>query len=161
MTAFRNTKGTTTASRKGREKIIYDFYSDLFDSYVNLPLHHLRDDGHVIPEVLPAEVRHAIMIEKVLDERQPCEQAGFRKGSSTVDQIHIVLELIEVSREYKLSLCLTLIDLKETFDSIETDAVVEGLDDQGIPTQYIKVLRELYSNFTTGISPFYKNIIMT
>ncbi|KAK6762610.1 hypothetical protein RB195_023364 [Necator americanus] len=34
------------------------------------------------------------------------------------------------------------------------------MDNQGIPTQYIKVLRELYSNFTTGISPFYKNIII-
>ncbi|KAK6737802.1 hypothetical protein RB195_020106 [Necator americanus] len=50
--------------------------------------------------------------------------------------------------------------LKKAFDSIETEAVVEALDNQGVPTQYIKVLRELYSNFTTGISPFYKNIII-
>ncbi|KAK6737388.1 hypothetical protein RB195_019846 [Necator americanus] len=52
------------------------------------------------------------------------------------------------------------IDLKKAFDSAETEAVVEALDNQGVPTQYIKVLRELYSNFTTGISPFYKNIII-
>ncbi|KAK6767015.1 hypothetical protein RB195_026343 [Necator americanus] len=37
---------------------------------------------------------------------------------------------------------------------------IEALDNQGVPTQYIKVLRELYSNFTNGISPFYKNIII-
>ncbi|KAK6761649.1 hypothetical protein RB195_022654 [Necator americanus] len=36
---------------------------------------------------------------------------------------------------------------------------MEVLDNQGVPIQYIKVLRESYSNFTTGISPFYKNII--
>ncbi|KAK6760788.1 hypothetical protein RB195_022019 [Necator americanus] len=59
-----------------------------------------------------------------------------------------------------MPLCLTFIDLKKVFDSVETEAVVEALDNQGIPTQYIEVLRELYSNFTTGISPFYKNIII-
>ncbi|KAK6758648.1 hypothetical protein RB195_016087 [Necator americanus] len=61
MTAFRNPNGTAIASRKGMEKIIYDFYSDLFDSHVHLPPHHLREDGQVIPEVLPSEIRHAIM----------------------------------------------------------------------------------------------------
>ncbi|KAK6763543.1 hypothetical protein RB195_024025 [Necator americanus] len=37
MTALRNPKGTTIASRRGIEKIIYDFYSDLFNSHVHLP----------------------------------------------------------------------------------------------------------------------------
>ncbi|KAK6761433.1 hypothetical protein RB195_022484 [Necator americanus] len=59
-----------------------------------------------------------------------------------------------------MPLCLTFIDLKKAFDSVETEAVVEALDNQGVPTQHIKVLRELYSNFTTGILPFYKNIII-
>ncbi|KAK6726974.1 hypothetical protein RB195_004961 [Necator americanus] len=61
MTALRNPKGKTIASRRRMEKITYDFYSDLFDSHVHLPPHHLRDDGHVIPEVLPSEIRHAVM----------------------------------------------------------------------------------------------------
>ncbi|KAK6744993.1 hypothetical protein RB195_011604 [Necator americanus] len=51
MTALLNPKGTTIASRRGMEKIIYDSYSDLFDSHVHLPPHRLREDGHVIPEV--------------------------------------------------------------------------------------------------------------
>ncbi|KAK6754448.1 hypothetical protein RB195_013447 [Necator americanus] len=243
MAALRNPRGTAIASRRGMEKIIYDFYSD---SHVHLRPHHLREDGQVIPEVLPFEIRHAIMsvrnrtapapdrirpehpkslppvlintlvrlftrylsecevpkqwktsktvflykkgdphdignyrpicllsviyklftrvilnrIKKFLDEGQPCEQAGFRKEFSTIDYIHTVTKLIEVSREYKMPLCLTFIDLKKVFDSVETEAVVEALDNQGVPTQYIKVLRELYSNFTTGISPFYKNIII-
>uniref|UniRef100_A0A7I4Y3U9 Reverse transcriptase domain-containing protein n=1 Tax=Haemonchus contortus TaxID=6289 RepID=A0A7I4Y3U9_HAECO len=42
------------------EKIIYDFCSDLFDSYVCLPTYHLRHDGHVVPSVLLSEIRHAI-----------------------------------------------------------------------------------------------------
>ncbi|KAK6742174.1 hypothetical protein RB195_009815 [Necator americanus] len=245
MTALRNPKRTAIASRRGMEKIIYDIYSDVFDSHVHLLSHHLREDENVIPEVLPSEIRHAIMsvknrtapspdrirpeelknlppvlintlarlfthylsefkvpkqwktsktvllykkgdphdignyrpiwllsviynlftrvilnrTKKALDEGQPCEQAGFRKMFSTTDHIHTVSKLIEVSREYKMPLCLTFIDLKKAFDSIETEAVVEALDNQGIPTQHIKILRELYSDFTTRISPFYKNII--
>ncbi|KAK6762624.1 hypothetical protein RB195_023371 [Necator americanus] len=71
-----------------------------------------------------------------------------------------VSKLIEVLREYKMPVCLTFVDLKKAFDSVETEAVVEALDNQGVSTQYIKVFRELYSNFTTGISTLYKNIII-
>ncbi|XGW34775.1 hypothetical protein V3C99_018637, partial [Haemonchus contortus] len=42
------------------EKVIYDFYSDLFDSHVYMPTCHLRQDGYVVPSVLPSEIRHAI-----------------------------------------------------------------------------------------------------
>ncbi|KAK6743948.1 hypothetical protein RB195_010942 [Necator americanus] len=80
--------------------------------------------------------------------------------SKRIQHIHTVSKLIEVSREYKMPLCLTFTYLKKAFDSIETEAVVEALDHQGVLTQYEKVRRELYSNFTTRISPFYKNIII-
>ncbi|KAK6748940.1 hypothetical protein RB195_001512 [Necator americanus] len=56
--------------------------------------------------------------------------------------------------------CLTFIDLKKAFDSDEAEVVMEALDNLGVPTQYIKILRELYSNFTTGISPFFESIII-
>ncbi|EYB92970.1 hypothetical protein Y032_0188g1163 [Ancylostoma ceylanicum] len=244
MTALRRPDGTITSSRRVMEKVIYDFYSDLFDSHVHLPPCHLREDEYVIPSVLPSEVRHAIKsvknrtapgpdrirpehlknlptalvntlarlftrylseckvpsqwktsrtvllykkgdpqdignyrpicllsvvyklftrvilnrIERTLDEGQPCEQEGFRKGFSTIDHIHTVTRLIEVSREYKMPLCLTFIDLKKAFDTVETEAVLEALGNQGVPTQYIRIFRELYSNFTTRISPFYDDI---
>ncbi|VDP37145.1 unnamed protein product [Heligmosomoides polygyrus] len=36
-----------------------------------------------------------------------------------------------------------LVDLNKAFDSVETEAVVEVLLTQSVPTQYIRVLREL------------------
>ncbi|XGW34773.1 hypothetical protein V3C99_018637, partial [Haemonchus contortus] len=227
MTSLRRPDGTVTASRRAMEKVIYDFYSDLFDSHVYMPTCHLRQDGYVVPSVLPSEIRHAITsmrnvivktlarlftrylsqckvptswktsktvllykkgdpddignyrpicllsviyklftrvilnrIGRILDEGQPCEQAGFRRGFSTIDHIHTVTRLIEVSREYKMPLCLTFIDLKKAFDTVETEAVIEALGNQGVPTQYVRMLRELYNNFTTRISPFYKEVII-
>uniref|UniRef100_A0A0K0DAM3 Reverse transcriptase domain-containing protein n=1 Tax=Angiostrongylus cantonensis TaxID=6313 RepID=A0A0K0DAM3_ANGCA len=75
-----------------------------------------------------------------------------------MDHIHTLTRLTEVSREYKRPLCLTFIDLEKAFDSIEIEAVMEALGNQGVPTQYIKILRELCNNFTTKISPFYNDI---
>uniref|UniRef100_A0A7I5E6J0 Reverse transcriptase domain-containing protein n=1 Tax=Haemonchus contortus TaxID=6289 RepID=A0A7I5E6J0_HAECO len=56
-----------------------------------------------------------------------------------------------------MPLRLTFIDLKKAFDTVETEAVIEALGNQGVPTQCIRMLRELYDSFTTKISPFYKN----
>ncbi|KAK6744506.1 hypothetical protein RB195_011308 [Necator americanus] len=36
-----------------------------------------------------------------------------------------------------MPLCLTFIDLKKAFDSVETEVVAETLDNQGVPTQHI------------------------
>uniref|UniRef100_A0A7I4YT31 Gamma-glutamylcysteine synthetase n=1 Tax=Haemonchus contortus TaxID=6289 RepID=A0A7I4YT31_HAECO len=60
-----------------------------------------------------------------------------------------------------MPLFLTLIDLKKTSVTVETEAVIEDLGNQGVPSQYLRMLRELYNNFTTSISPFYEEVITT
>ncbi|VDP56464.1 unnamed protein product [Heligmosomoides polygyrus] len=90
-------------------------------------------------------------IGRTLDEGEPCERAVFRRFS-TIDHLHTITKLTEVSREYKLSLGLTFIELKKTFESVETEA-------QGVPTLYIRVLRELCSGLTTKVSSLYNDVI--
>uniref|UniRef100_A0A0K0DHP1 Core-binding (CB) domain-containing protein n=1 Tax=Angiostrongylus cantonensis TaxID=6313 RepID=A0A0K0DHP1_ANGCA len=60
MIALRRPDGTITASRKAMEKIIHDYYSDLFDSHVHLASYEIKEDGYAVPPVLPSEIRHAI-----------------------------------------------------------------------------------------------------
>uniref|UniRef100_A0A0K0DLL5 Uncharacterized protein n=1 Tax=Angiostrongylus cantonensis TaxID=6313 RepID=A0A0K0DLL5_ANGCA len=60
MIALRRPDGTITASRKAMEKIIHDYYSDLFDSHVHLASYEIKEDGHAVPPVLPSEIPHAI-----------------------------------------------------------------------------------------------------
>ncbi|EYC37077.1 hypothetical protein Y032_0828g2555 [Ancylostoma ceylanicum] len=70
----------------------------------------------------------------------------------------MIARLSEVSREYKMPLCLMYIDLRKAFKTDETEAVLEALSNQGVPTQWIRIFCELYSNFTTRISPSYDDI---
>ena len=69
---------------------------------------------------------------RTLDEAQPQEQAGFRKGFSCMDHIQTVSKVIEVCREYRMPLVLTFVDFKKPFDSIETNAILSALVDQGV-----------------------------
>ncbi|KAL0895220.1 hypothetical protein ABMA27_013658 [Loxostege sticticalis] len=61
------------------------------------------------------------------DAFQPPEQAGFRKGFSTVDHIHTVRQIMQKSQEYNQLLCLAFVDYEKAFDSVETWAVLESL----------------------------------
>ncbi|KAK0419551.1 hypothetical protein QR680_014205 [Steinernema hermaphroditum] len=84
-------------------------------------------------------------IERVLDSEQPVEQAGFRKNFSTTDHLHAVNELVERSREYRLPLFILFVDYEKAFDSVETNAVWNAIQQQGVPAQIIKLLQKIYS----------------
>ena len=58
-------------------------------------------------------------MERVLDENQPREQAGFRKGYSTADHLQTINQLIEKCNEFNRPLCIGYIDYEKAFDSIE------------------------------------------
>ncbi|XP_029639147.1 uncharacterized protein LOC115214163 [Octopus sinensis] len=78
-----------------------------------------------------------------LDEQQPREQAGFQKNYSTMDHIFALTQLLERANEYKLPLCVVFIDYEKAFDSVETNAVLNSLQRQGIEAQYVQLLREI------------------
>ena len=58
-------------------------------------------------------------IERTLNENQPREQAGFRKGYQTTDRLQALNQIIEKSNEYNLPLCIGFIDYEKAFDTVE------------------------------------------
>ncbi|EPB75338.1 hypothetical protein ANCCEY_05552 [Ancylostoma ceylanicum] len=56
------------------------------------------------------------------------------------------------------ALRLTFIDSRKALDSVETESVLEALGNQGVPIQYTRIFRELYSNLTIRIWSFYDDI---
>ncbi|WKX94327.1 hypothetical protein Q1695_011520 [Nippostrongylus brasiliensis] len=97
-------------------------------------------------------------IRGTLEEAQPVEQAGFRKGYSTLDHIPTCCRLIEVAQEYHEPLVLTFVDYKKAFDSVEPAKVWEALEEQGVETRYTKILQECYTGCHTVFRPFCRDV---
>lgn len=83
-----------------------------------------------------------------LDAYQPVEQAGFRKGFSTIDHLQSIRTLIEKTTEYNVPLHLAFIDFHKAFDSIETWAFIQAMDDARIDSRYTNLLKNIYENAT-------------
>ena len=71
-------------------------------------------------------------LEKKLDENQPREQAGFRNKYSPTDHIHVINRLKEKCRVYNTPLCVAFVDYEKPFDSVQTQAILSSLQEQGI-----------------------------
>ena len=78
-------------------------------------------------------------IERTLTEDQPREQAGFRKGYSTLDHLQALNQMIEKSNEYNLPLTIGFVDYKKAFDTVEHFAIFEALRKTSINETYIKI----------------------
>ena len=85
------------------------------------------------------------------DDFQPPEQAGFRRGFSTIDHIFTLRQVIQKTEEYNQPLCLAFVDYEKAFDSIETWAVLQSLQRCHIDHRYIEVLKCLYENATMSV----------
>ena len=83
-------------------------------------------------------------ITRTLDENQPREQAGCRRGFSTIDHLHAVNQLIEKCAEYKIPLVVGLVDYNKAFDSVKIPDVIEVLQEQGVDPVYVNVLKHIY-----------------
>ncbi|KAK6749351.1 hypothetical protein RB195_001765 [Necator americanus] len=100
---------------------------------------------------------------RALDEVQPQEQAGFVQGFSCLDHIQTVSKVIEVSREYGLPLVLTFVDYEKAFafDSVEMNAILSVLVDQGVDASYVRTLANCYDRCTTRMQLFHRPLTIT
>ncbi|KAK6754070.1 hypothetical protein RB195_013212 [Necator americanus] len=60
---------------------------------------------------------------------------GFERDSARLTTFILFRKSSRYHESTNLPLCLTFIDLKKAFKSVETEAVTEALDNQGVPTQ--------------------------
>lgn len=89
---------------------------------------------------------------RALDENQTVEQAGFRKGFSTMDHLHTLNMIIEKYSEYNKSLYICFIDFTKAFDSINQNYLLRALQNQGIDAGYVKILEKVYSKSMASIN---------
>ena len=84
-------------------------------------------------------------MEATLDCNQSREQAGLRKGFSTMDHLQVLTQLIEKTNEYKVPMCLTFIDYEKAFDSVEHLRIISAVRNHGVSEAYIDLLTNTYN----------------
>jgi len=72
------------------------------------------------------------------------EQAGFRQGRGTRDQITNLRILMHKTREHQQPLYMCFVDFKKAFDSISHDKLWVTMMDMGYPLHLIDLLAKLY-----------------
>lgn len=95
-----------------------------------------------------------VILERIsltLNESQPAEQAGFRKGFSTIDHIHTIKQLIQKYNEYNKQIYLAFIDYSKAFDSLRHQYIWRSLEQQGVQSNYIEILKSIYKSSKASI----------
>ena len=77
------------------------------------------------------------------------EQAGFRPGRGTTEQIFILRNIIAQSIES--SLYVNFIDFEKAFDSVHRDSLWLIMRSSGIPSKIINMVKTLYDNFQCAV----------
>jgi hypothetical protein len=96
-----------------------------------------------------AKVYNRILLNRirpVLDKLRRKNQAGFRTGRSTVDQISALRHIIEGANRKHLALVLIFVDFKKAFDFIDRIILFGILRYYGIPEGVVQAIERLYKN---------------
>ena len=54
--------------------------------------------------------------------------------------------MTETCREYNIPLCAAFVHYEKAFDSIQTQAILTSLQEQGIEDVYIEILKDIYTD---------------
>ena len=79
------------------------------------------------------------------------EQAGFRTGRGTVDQIFSLRNILEQVNEWNATLYIHFVDFEKAFDSIHRDSLWIIMCQYGIPTKMVQMVKALYQDFQCSV----------
>lgn len=130
--------------------------------HANTILIHKKGDAMDIGNYRPISLMSTVfkVVTRVLTNRvyeKVCnqlsaDQAGFRRGYSTVDHLLTINLLVEKCREWALPLCMVFIDFKKAFDTIEFNAIWQALEKYNIDPCTISMIKQLYAAGTTSVN---------
>ena len=103
---------------------------------------------------VPGKIFGRILIERMrkgVDAKLRQEQAGFRKGRGTTEQIFILRNIIEQSIEWQTSLYINFVDFSKAFDSLSRSKLWAILRNYGIPFEIIRLIQEIYEGSSSCV----------
>lgn len=88
------------------------------------------------------EKRLRRIVERHLEE----EQAGFRPGRQTQDNIFVIRNILEKSWDRNKNTYLAFLDLKAAFDSVPRQEIWNALAEKNVPRDLLTAIKSVYAN---------------
>ena len=105
----------------------------------------LSHAGKILTHIIQQRIRHRT--EFILSE----EQAGFRPGRGTVDQLFTLHQIIESYIEKGKELHICYIDFEKAFDRVWQTGLWHCMSFFGFPDKYIRLLQTLYNQSLSAV----------
>ncbi|KAH7691384.1 endonuclease-reverse transcriptase, partial [Aphelenchoides avenae] len=77
------------------------------------------------------------------DARTRDEQAGFRPGRSTIDQVFVLRRVMETHHRYNKPVEVAFLDYACAFDSPDRERIYQLLESDGVPKKLVRIIREM------------------
>ena len=103
---------------------------------------------------LASKVFSRILVNRIqagVDKELRKEQAGFRKGRGTIEQIFILRNILEQANEWNTPVAIHFIDFEKAFDSVHRDSLWIIMKKYGIPQKLIQMVQSLYKDFQCAV----------
>ena len=94
-----------------------------------------------------AKIMGRIIIKRIkdgTDAKLRNEQAGFRTGRGTIEQIFILKNIIEQSIEWNNNLYVCFVDFEKAFDSVHRETLWKIMRHYGVPEKLITIIKKSY-----------------
>lgn len=94
-----------------------------------------------------AKVMGKVLIRRIsggVDAKLRKEQAGFRKGRSTIEQIFVLRNVVEQAVEWNSSLYVCFVDYEKAFDSVHGKTLWKIMESYGIPSKLVRMVNTMY-----------------
>ncbi|KAK6762481.1 hypothetical protein RB195_023270 [Necator americanus] len=100
------------------------------------------------------KVLERIILDRLIKHREETmrdEQAGFRSGRSTIDQVFIVRRVIEIWQRYSKPIQLAFLDFEAAFDSPHRGRLLNALRADGVPRKFVRLLDDMNQRTTAAV----------
>ena len=81
-----------------------------------------------------------------VDNKLRNEQAGYRQGRNTTEQIFVLRNIIEQVIEWNSNLYICFVDFEKAFDSVHRETLWKFLKIYGIPDKLVNMIKAMYRN---------------
>lgn len=96
-----------------------------------------------------AKLMGKILIKRIclgVDNKLRVEQAGFRAGRGTTEQIFLLRNILEQAIEWNSNLYLCFVDFEKAFDSVHRETLWKIMGSYGIPEKLIIMTKSMYED---------------